>query len=282
MLEPAAATPPAAPAAAAPAAAAPAATPPAAPAAATPPAAPAAAPVNLVAEPPVEIPDKFKVTKQDGTVDHEATLKKTLGGYTYLEKRFGSGDVPPENEAGYKLDYSGFPEGVKISQEGEKAFLKSMHSAGLTNKQVQAVVNKLGETVKAGLELQKTQETKRAQETLTTVATELKTAWGANNDANIKSASRGFNHLADDADKKDISKIGVDLGATYRILMKVLAKVGAGIAEDTPPSQAELANMNQTLEELRTSKAYLDASDPQHTATVAKVTALYQKLHAKK
>lgn len=261
-----------------------AASPPVASASPAAPAAPAAAAASLLSPAPasaLEVPDKFKVTKQDGTIDHEATLQKALGGYTYLEKRFGTGDVPPENEAGYKLDYSAFPEGVKISPEGEKAFLKSMHSAGLTNKQVQAVVNKYGEVIKAGQELMKQQETGRAQETLKGVADELAQVWGANNDANIKAASRGFNHLADEADRKDIAKIGVDARVTYRILMKVLAKVGAGITEDTQIN-ADSAGIDASLEELKNSKAYTDENDPQHKATVAKVTALYQRRYPKK
>ena len=118
---------------------------------------PPATPANLVAGSLLEIPDKFKITRADGTIDHEATLQKALGSVVHLERRLGSGDIPPENETGYKLDYAAFPEGVKISPEGEKAFLKSMHSAGLTNKQVQAVVNKYAEAVKQGQAIQQTQ-----------------------------------------------------------------------------------------------------------------------------
>jgi hypothetical protein len=238
------------------------------------------APANLVSE-PVVIPDKFKVMKTDGTIDHEATLTKALGSYVHLEKRLGSGDVPPETEAGYKLDYSAFPTEVKISPEGEKAFLKSMHSAGLTNKQVQAVVNKYGEVIKQGFEIQKTQDIERVAATLKDVATELKTAWGANNDANVQAAIRGFNHLADEVDKADLAKIGADAKVTYRILMKVLAKVGAGIAEDTQVLNAGGVG-DADIEALRKSEAYLNADHKDHKATVEKVTALYQRKYPKK
>lgn len=221
------------------------------------------------------------MVKQDGSVDHEASLQKALGSISHLEKRLGTGDVPPENEAGYKLDYSAFPEGVKISPEGEKAFLKSMHSAGLTNKQVQAVVNKYGEALKQGLEIQKQQQATQTGATLKTVADELAQAWGANNDANVKAAQRGFNHLADAADRADISKIGVDAGATYRILMKVLAKVGQGITEDVQPTGGELA-ADADIEQLRRSEAYLNANHKDHAAVHAKVTAWYQRKFPKK
>ena len=229
------------------------------------------------------IPDKFVVKKADGSTDYEATLQKTLGSYVHLEQRLGSGDVPPETEAGYTLDYSAFPDGVKINPEGEKALLKSLHSAGMTNKQVQTVINKYGEVIKQGQDILKQQDAERVTATLTGVADELKTAWGANNDANIRASQRGFAHLADEADKKDIAKIGVDAKATYRILMKVLAKVGAGITEDTQIVNAEGAGgLNETLDALMSSKAYTDENDPQHKATVAKVTALYQKKYPNK
>ncbi len=252
-----------------------------APAAASPATQAAETPANLV-NAALDIPEKFRVTKTDGSIDHEATLQKALGSVAHLEKRLGSGDVPPDTEAGYKLDYASFPEGIKISPEGEKALLKSLHSAGMTNKQVQTVINKYGEVVKAGLELQKTQETQRAAATLKDVAEELTTAWGENFETNKKAAVRGFNHLADEADRADLAKIGADSKVTYRIFMKFLAKVGAGITEDTQIKNADGASLDNDLEALKSSKAYLDANDPQHTATVEKVTALYAKKYPKK
>jgi hypothetical protein len=247
---------------------------------------PAASPQNLVsgaATVALDIPDKFKVVKEDGSIDHEATLTKALGSYVQLEKRFSSGDVPPETEAGYKLDYSVFPEGIKVDPEGEKTFLKKMHGSGMTNKQVQAVVNEYGALIKQGLETQKKQATEQTAATLKDVATELSTTWGANFTKNQSAAIRGFNHLADATDKADQGKIGVDAKATYRILMKVLAKVGAGITEDTQIVNADGAGgLNETLMELRSSKAYTDENDPQHKATVAKVTVLYQRMYPNK
>ena len=266
-----------------PAAAAPSASAPATPATSQPGTpAPASAPANLMSESPLEIPEKFRVAKADGTIDHEATLQKALGSVAHLEKRLGSGDVPPENESGYKLDYSVFPEGVKLDPEGEKALLKSLHAAGMTNKQVQAVINKYGEVIKAGLDIQKTQKTARINETLDGVAAELKTLWGENYGPNVQAAVRGFNHLADEADKAEMNKIGADGKVTYRMFMKFLAKVGAGITEDTQVLPGDGAAVDSTLEQLKKSDAYLQADHADHKTTVAKVTALYEKKYPKK
>jgi len=268
----------AAPAAASPStttAAAPAPIQPAAPAAAPP--EPAASTTSLVSDSTV-VPDKFKVVRTDGTIDHAASLQKVLGGYTHLEKRLGSGDVPPETEDGYKLDYAAFPEGVKISPDGEKALLKSLHASGMTNKQVQTVINKYGEVIKAGLELQRTQSVEQVQ----MVNTELATSWGSEFEAHKTAAIRGFNHLADTVDKADLLKIGTDAKVTYRILMKVLAKVGAGIAEDTQVLHADGATLDTSIETLRASEAYLSETHKDHKTTVDKVTALYQKKYPQK
>lgn len=255
---------------------APTATPPATPPNATPPAAPS----NLVTPPasgPMEIPEKFKVAKQDGAIDYEASLQKALGSVAHLEKRLGSGDVPPETETGYKLDYSAFPEGVKITPEGEKSLLKSLHSVGMTNKQVQTVINKYGEIIKVGQEILKQQEQEGIKAVLNDVETELRTSWGETADTNVKAAQRGFAYLADDTDKADMAKLGKDAKVTYRTLMKVLAKVGAGITEDRQITNSEGVAIDADLATLQKSEAYLKADHPDHATVKAKVTALYQK-----
>jgi len=237
------------------------------------------APKNLVsgaAPAAPAIPDKFKVTRADGSIDHEATLLKTLGSYTHLEKRLGSGDVPPENEAGYKLDYSVFPEGVALTPEGEKALLKTFHGSGMTNKQVQTVINKYAEVITQGQEIQKTQEITRVNTTLKSVETELKTEWGADYNSQGKAIVRGFNHLADESDKAVMDNIGKDSKLTYKLLMKVLAKVGVGITEDTQVLNPDGVPGDGTREALMKTEAYTNAEHPEHNATVAKVTALYQ------
>jgi hypothetical protein len=90
-------------------------------------------------------------------------------------------------------------------------------------------------------------------------------------------------HLADDTDKAEMAKIGFDPKITYRLFTKFLAKVGAGITEDTQIVNADSAGgLNETLAELRNSKAYTDENDPQHKATVAKVTVLYQRMYPNK
>ncbi|MDC5554952.1 hypothetical protein OHX01_17970, partial [Acinetobacter baumannii] len=80
------------------------------------------------------IPDKFKVTAEDGSVDYKATLSKMNESYTGLEKRIGSGDLPPKDVAGYKVDRDGFDFKQFKSDESNQAFLTKAHEHGITNK----------------------------------------------------------------------------------------------------------------------------------------------------
>ena len=164
---------------------------------------------------------------------------------------------------------------MALTPEEEKGLLKTFHAQGMTNKQVQAVLNKYADVVKTGISLQQQQELNRSNEIIDSVHKEFEQAWGGEFSANQKAVYRGFMHLADDQDRADIAKIGADPKITYRILTKVLAKVGAGLDEDTQIVLADGATVDSTLEELRKSPAYLDANHADHKKTVDKVTALY-------
>ncbi|WP_407532850.1 hypothetical protein [Acinetobacter baumannii] len=82
----------------------------------------------------IAFPEKFKVTAEDGSVDYKATLSKMNESYTGLEKRIGSGDLPPKDIAGYKLGREDF-EQFK-SDESNQAFLTKALEHGITNKQL--------------------------------------------------------------------------------------------------------------------------------------------------
>ena len=83
------------------------------------------------------IPDKFKVMDEStGTVDYKATLAKMNESYTGLEKRVGTGDLPPKTEDEYTSEREGFSFDEFKQDEGNKAFLKSAHAHGITNKQM--------------------------------------------------------------------------------------------------------------------------------------------------
>ena len=84
---------------------------PAAPVAAPAPAAAPAAPTTIMSKgaapaAPAEwnAPDKYLVKGEGGDVDWQATARKIDEGRSHLEKRMGSGDVPPADVSGYKVE----------------------------------------------------------------------------------------------------------------------------------------------------------------------------------
>lgn len=215
------------------------------------------------------IPEKFHVKREDGSLDEQATLDKFLNSYQELEKRMGSGEAPPKDETGYKLDYSGFPDGFQINPEAEKRLLKRMHGGGLSNKQVQTVIDHFGDLLKEGAATQATQRQ--------TATEALKQAWGKSYDANLSDALNAFNALADEDDRANIKQIG-----NNQAMLRILAKIGKELREDRHVS-GEVVVSDEDAEQLKKSEAYWNAKHPDHKAVVAKVTAHYdRKFPAKK
>lgn len=249
-------------------------TPPAAePPAAAPPAAdnllsatnqpPAGDPAKPAATPPPasEIPEKFR--KPDGTLNGDAVLRS----YTELEKRLGNGDAPPKTPDEYKINYN-LPEGVELNKEQEKSFLASCHAAGMSNKQVQFVMDKyagiLGNQVKDQV------ATKEKAEAA------LKEAWKETYDENMVNARKAFDRLADEADRAVVHQIG-----NNPAVLKMLAKIGANLKEDTPPAGNSSVVSDEDIQALMRSEAYWNNKHPEHASVKAKVTAYHQKKFSK-
>ena len=82
------------------------------------------------------IPDKFKVTAEDGSVDYKATVAKMNESYSYLEKKVGTGEVAPKSVDEYKLEREDFDFEEFKADESNKEFLTEAHKHGITNKQL--------------------------------------------------------------------------------------------------------------------------------------------------
>ncbi|WP_369952102.1 hypothetical protein [Ralstonia syzygii] len=88
------------------------------------------------------IPEKFRVAKEDGTLDMEASARKLAENYGHLEKRMGTGDAPPKTAEEYNV---AVPDAFKESfdpktDQGFKDFAGKMHGLGLTQKQLDGVM----------------------------------------------------------------------------------------------------------------------------------------------
>lgn len=95
------------------------------------------------------IPEKYRVNKEDGSLDLEQSSRKMAESYKHLETRLGSGDVPPKTVEEYtvKLEgVEGFDWNEFKADPDTQSFLKGAHAKGLSNSQVEYVI---GEYMKA-------------------------------------------------------------------------------------------------------------------------------------
>lgn len=243
----------------------------AAPAAAAPaPAAPAAAPAepSALAKPvPLHerIPEKFHVKKGED-FDAEASMTKVLEGYTALEKRLGTGDVPPKTPEEYAVtvpdDLKEAFKDFKLSPE----FLKGAHEKGITQSQMdfmlQHYLKEAPELMKGGV-----------QNSVEAVVGNLDKAWGKEYDANLAAAEKAFSAYADPEDKGKFDEIMRDPALAYRILAKIGPELNeaGGVPRDAGSAGTE------SVEDLLKSEAYHNPKHADHAKVSAKVRAHYEK-----
>lgn len=204
------------------------------------------------------IPEKFRDEKG------EIKIKELGKSYSHLEKKLGSGDMPPKTPEEYKIEVK-LPAGVTIPEDKHKEFLKSCHGSGMTNKQVQFVMDKYGEI------LHQLTDDKEV-----TIAG-LKKDWGEDFEKNLGMAHKAMLKLVDDeTDRASILKVG-----NNPALIRLFARLGKDMQEDNPPSGGEFSSSDEDIEVLQKSKAYWDAKDPEHSKVKAKIKAHYEGKYRK-
>lgn len=212
-----------------------------------------------------EIPEKFRVMGEGDQLDHKRTLAKVLESYGHLEKRIGSGDLPPKSADEYKIEPF-LPEGLESDAEKMKPILSALHEVGLTNKQVQGVLKLYGGLVGSGMAQEK-QSFEAAQ-------TALKTEWGDKYEENLSFVNLAVNAYGTPEERQALSqpKYGTD-----PVILRLLAKVGADLRkEDNLPDKISDEETND-IDQLRTSEAYTNPKHADHARVKALVNAAYAK-----
>lgn len=212
----------------------------------------------------IEVPEKFKVTAEDGSVDYKATLSKMNESYTGLEKRIGSGDLPPKDVDGYKVERDGFDFDQFKSDESNQAFLTKAHEHGITNKQLDFLLSEYDSRV---VDLVSTS----SQLDTDTVVNSLKTEWGESYDQNMRNAFKGATTAGLTIDEFNDPLIG-----NNKALIKLAAYYGSQLNEDNPIHQAQVP-VADDIETLMRSEAFLDTKHPEHKAVTARINAAYAK-----
>lgn len=213
------------------------------------------------------IPEKFRVMNGD-QLDVEASAKKLAESYSGLEKRVGSGDLPPKAAEDYQVTVpEQFKEGW-TEDERFQAFRAEAHAKGLNQAQFDFFVGKYFDIV-PGL----VQGGKQAsvEEAVTALRADPEWKTDAQFKANSELAFKAFNAFFT---KEDWDAVDGNPG-----VLRALAKIGKEMQEGggIPPNSD--SSGAEDIQSVLRSPAYLDPKHADHKATAEKVRKYYEKVH---
>jgi hypothetical protein len=228
------------------------------------------------------IPEKYRTTKEDGSLDLEASSRKVAEAYKHLETRMGSGDVPPKTADEYAVKLEGV-EGFNWEEfkkdENTQSFLKGAHAKGLTNDQVQYVI---GEYMKAAPALVEGGVQLTAQD----CTAALKAVWAddAAMKSNVAASYRAAQAFASEGTAPGnfdalMAKYGNDPD-----FIAFTANIGKELKEDTAINGGGALNDQDFAvksAELREQLQKLDAHDPKRAGIQAQLNAMYDQKYSK-
>ena len=210
------------------------------------------------------IPDKFKVTAEDGSVDYKATVAKMNESYSYLEKKVGTGEVAPKSVDEYKLEREDFDFEEFKADESNKEFLTEAHKHGITNKQLDFLIS---EYDKRAVNLVSNSS---QIDTDTTVQT-LQSDWGDKYEANIFNAVKAARACGITDEQINDPMIGNNVA-----FIKMAAYFGSQMTEDKPINNGTPVNVD--IQSLMRSEAFFNPKHPDHKSVKAQIDSYYDSL----
>lgn len=218
------------------------------------------------------IPEKYRVNKEDGAFDLDASSRKLAEAYASAEKRIGTGDIVPKEVGEYQVTV---PDALKeafdpATDEGMKGFLSGAHEAGLTQKQLDFVMGKYFEMapqLAAGA----------LQFDANTATAELKKTWATDADfnRNVRNAFVGANAIAAKAGMTTDEIMQGPLGNNPQFL-KLMAAIGPEFQEDAPPGGSKMTT-EEDINTLLTSEAYINPKNVDHAKVSEKVRQYFTR-----
>ncbi|SSR14407.1 Uncharacterised protein [Acinetobacter baumannii] len=210
------------------------------------------------------IPDKFKVTAEDGSVDYKATVAKMNESYSYLEKKVGTGEVAPKSVDEYKLEREDFDFEEFKADESNKEFLSEAHKHGITNKQLDFL---LSEYDKRAVNLVSNSSQIDTDSTVQT----LQSDWGDKYEANIFNAVKAARACGITDEQINNPLIGNNVA-----FIKMAAYFGSQMTEDQPVSNGTPVNVD--IQSLMRSEAFFNPKHPDHKSVKAQIDSYYDSL----
>ncbi|WP_334037279.1 hypothetical protein [Burkholderia gladioli] len=222
------------------------------------------------------LPEKYRVSAQDGVLDLSASAQKLAGGYSELAKRMGDGGAPPATAAEYTVTV---PDALKekvgdlSKDELFTKFRDDMHGLGLSQKQFDGIMGRYLEMVPALVAGGQQYSTESA-------TADLKKVWADDSSfqKNVGLAYRAGNAVASAAGMSfdDLEKAGLANNPTF---IRLMASLGPEFAEDAPPGAASTAGLmtEDDVKKLMISEANTNTKHPDHKATRARIDAYYNR-----
>lgn len=210
------------------------------------------------------IPEKFKVTAEDGSVDYKATVAKMNESYSYLEKKVGTGEVAPKSVDEYKIEREDFDFEEFKKDESNNSFLKSAHAQGITNKQLDFL---LSEYDKRAADLVSTS----SQIDTDTAVQTLQQEWGDKFEANIFNAVKAARACGITDEQINDPLIGNNVA-----FIKMASYFGSQMTEDKPVSNGTPVNVD--ISSLMRSEAFFNPKHPDHKSVKAQIDSYYDSL----
>ncbi|MEC4168350.1 hypothetical protein VSQ82_14040 [Pseudomonas sp. MS-1(2024)] len=223
------------------------------------------------------IPEKYRTTKEDGSLDLEASSRKVAEAYKHLETRMGSGDAPPKTHEEYapKIEVEGFNWDEFKADESTQSFLKGAHAKGLNNDQVEYVI---GEYLKAAPGLIGGAAVLTQQD----CTAALKAVWGDDQSirTNVSASYRAAEAFASQGDAPGnfnalMAKYGNDPD-----FIAFTANIGKELKEDSAingGAQVSEADFAVKTAELRQQLQDLPAHDPKRKGIQAQLDGMYNQ-----
>lgn len=227
-------------------------------------------------DPNAWVAEKHRVFAEDGkTLNLEATARKVAEAYTHAEKKIGSGDVPPAAATDYKITVpASLAEAIKADDlakdPGFKALTATLHAAGLSQKQFDAVT---AEMLTRGAQMRQANAALDSAE----CTASLKAIDGWKSDAEYSTQMGNAFRAVKAYGGTNVDTLLADYGNDPRIC-QLLAAVGKELSEDRQASPEAQAQVAASLDQLQADPAFLNDRDPKHANIVAQVNALTAKL----
>ena len=232
------------------------------------------------AKPDDWMPEKYRVPGADGKLDIEASARKLAEGYGAASKRIGSGDIPPAEVGGYKINVpEAFQEATKEwDQAGDQklqGFLANAHKAGMTQSQLDVVMGQYFDSI-SGMQPVLTPE-QQAEKT----ASELTQVWtdDATFDKNVQAAYKAAPAIAQKIGVP-MEQLNAELG-NNALFLRLAAALAPEMQEDTPVGtggeQMDSLSFEAKASELRAQKAALPENDARRKVIQAELDKLYAR-----